>query len=76
MMTGAADNLRNPSPPGRAPQSCHWGEPTLFLAHPFWLSAWDAPWSCSCPAHTGPLELTDTCTRCPDWKARHAPGES
>ena len=74
-LTGASGTLRNPSPPGPSPQACHWGETTLFLAYPVWLSAWDFPWSCSHPAHTGPLEATDTCTRCLDWTPRAGPGD-
>ena len=68
-LTGAADPLAT-NRPRRTPQSCRWGESTLFLVHPLWLSAWDAPWSCTHPAHTGPLEATDTCLSCPDWRPR------
>lgn len=69
-LTGAEDLLNNASRPRRTPQSCRWGQPTLFLAYPQWLSAWDLPWSCSHPAHAGPLEATDTCATCPDWTPR------
>jgi len=66
-LTGAAHPVGSASPRRHSPQFCKWGEPTLFLAHPLWLSAWDSPWSCSHPLHTGPLEATDTCMTCPDW---------
>ena len=66
--TGAAG--RNAPQPGRTPQSCHWGDPTLNTAFPVWLSAWDAPWSCTHPSHTGPLDTTETCGRCRDWRER------
>ena len=65
--TGASETQNSASRPKRTPQSCRWGQVTLFLAHPDWLCAWDSPWSCSHPAHAGPLEVTDTCTTCPDW---------
>ena len=69
-LTGAAETLNSASRTKRTPQSCRWGQVTLFLAHPEWLCAWDSPWSCSHPAHAGPLEATDTCTTCPDWVRR------
>ena len=74
-MTGAAADPSNASEPRlrRTPQSCHWGETTLFLAYPVWLSAWDSPWSCTHRAHTGPLDFPETCTACPDWKRRAEP---
>jgi hypothetical protein len=62
--TGAASH------PVRTPQSCRWGDSTLYTAYPEWLSAWDAPWSCRFPTHTGPLETADTCSTCPDWRPR------
>ena len=62
-MTGAA---RNAIRPKRLPQSCRWGQSTLSLSYPEWLSAWDSPWSCRHPAHMGPLETVDACTTCPD----------
>ena len=65
--TGAAETLRNAVGVRRAPQSCRWGETTLFLAYPDWLSAWDSPWSCSHPSHKGPLETAESCATCPDW---------
>lgn len=71
-VTGPADTLRSAPTPGRTPQSCRWGAPTLYLAFPDWLSAWDSPWSCRHPSHQGPLETVDTCTTCPDWTAGKA----
>jgi hypothetical protein len=69
-LTGAVGTLSNASRPNPLPQGCHWGQPTLFLTYPVWLSAWDSPWSCGHPAHAGPLEATDTCRTCPDWTPR------
>jgi hypothetical protein len=66
--TGAP--LRNASAPRLTPQACRWGESTLNTTFPEWLSAWDAPWSCRHPAHTGPLETIETCATCPDWRPR------
>ena len=69
-MAGAADTHSKAVRPRRTPQSCHWGESTLFLVYPEWLSAWDSPWSCTHPAHKGPLETVESCTTCPDWTPR------
>jgi hypothetical protein len=68
--TGAVDTPSDARQPRRAVFSCHWGQPTLFLSFPDWLSAWDTPWFCSHPAHTGPLETGETCTTCPHWTPR------
>lgn len=54
----------------RAPQACRWGAATLYQQFPEWVSAWDAPWTCRHPAHTGPLETIAICATCADW----APG--
>ena len=27
--------------------NCRWAKPTLFLPLPFWLEAWDYPWTCT-----------------------------
>ena len=67
---GASNTLSNAVGPRRTPQSCACGQTTLFLAYPEWLSAWDSPWSCSHPAHTGPLETVESCTTCPEWTQR------
>jgi hypothetical protein len=68
-VTGPADSFSNAPTPRRTPQSCRWGASTLYLAFPDWLNAWDSPWSCRHPLHTGPLETVDTCTTCPEWDA-------
>jgi hypothetical protein len=73
--TRAAANLSNVSEPRRAPQTCRWGDSTLYMAFPEWLSAWDAPWTCRHPAHTGPLETVDTCITCPDWRSGERPND-
>jgi len=65
-MTGAAETCSHAIRPKRLPQCCRWGQSTLFLPYPEWLSAWDSPWSCRHPAHKGPLETVDICTTCPD----------
>ena len=71
--TGAAASPTNASGPRRTPQACRWGDSTLYMAFPEWLSAWDSPWSCRHPAHSGPLETVETCTVCPDWRPRERP---
>lgn len=62
---GAAANACGPR---RTPQACRWGDSTLDQPFPAWLSAWDSPWTCCHPAHSGPLETVDTCATCRDWK--------
>jgi hypothetical protein len=69
---GAAANLASGSK--RTPQACRWGDATLYQPFPEWLSAWDAPWTCCHPAHSGPLETVDTCTTCPDWRPASSKG--
>jgi hypothetical protein len=61
---------RNASQAVRTPQSCRWGDATLYTAFPQWLTAWDAPWTCTHPAHPGPLDSTETCGSCRDWRPR------
>jgi hypothetical protein len=75
-LTGAAAAFRKLSPPKHTPQSCHWGQPTLFLAFPEWLGAWDVPWTCCHPARSGPLETIAVCTTCPLWNPLEAGGEA
>jgi hypothetical protein len=66
--TGPEDLLHHDAQkPRRTPQSCRWGQSTLYLTYPDWLLAWDMPWTCSHPAHKGPLETVETCTTCPHW---------
>ena len=69
--TGPADNS-HPDPTG-TPQSCHWGASTLDFAFPDWLNAWETPWTCCHPKHSGPLETCDTCATCRDWTRRAKP---
>lgn len=70
MDRSTAAATRNASQPARTPQSCRWGDATLNTAYPHWLGAWDAPWTCTHPAHTGPLDTTETCGHCRDWGPR------
>ena len=65
----------NPAPVAkRTPQACRWGDATLDRPFPEWLSAWDDPWTCRHPAHSGPLETVDTCLTCPDWRPAQPKG--
>jgi hypothetical protein len=64
---GAASHLTHVPESGRTAHACRWGYATLYLAFPDWLNAWDTPWSCRHPSHSGPLETVDTCATCPDW---------
>jgi hypothetical protein len=54
----------------QTPQTCRWGDATLYQRFPEWVSAWDSPWTCRHPAHSGPLETLEICTTCADWKPR------
>ena len=69
-LAGAVHAVNHVNLPTRTPQSCCWGQVTLFLPFPDWLSAWDTPWSCAHAAHPGPLEATDICITCPHWTLR------
>jgi hypothetical protein len=62
----------------QTPQACRWGASTLNLRFPEWVSAWDSPWTCRHPSHSGPLETVDICATCPDWNSRRlqSPRES
>jgi hypothetical protein len=67
-LTGAAGTTSShASSLTNGPQSCRWGQPTLFLDYPVWLYAWDSPWTCGHPAHPGPLETAETCASCRHW---------
>jgi hypothetical protein len=66
-VTGPADVLHYGQKPRRTPQSCRWGQSTLYLTYPDWLLAWDTPWTCNHPDHKGPLETVETCATCPHW---------
>ena len=54
----------------QTPQSCHWSVPTLFMPRPYWLFAWDSPWSCWNDRAIWVLASTETCVKCPLWKPR------
>jgi hypothetical protein len=51
-------------------QDCHWSVPTLLMPRPYWLSAWDAPWSCWNEREMKVLATTDACQNCPGWRER------
>ena len=53
-----------------APQNCKWAEPTLYLPLPYWLEAWNNPWSCRRDEPARPLQTTDECRTCVNWEAR------
>ena len=57
-------------PMSHTPQSCHWSVPTLFMPRPYWLSAWDSPWTCWNDGAIWELTSTDRCLECPLWKPR------
>ena len=57
-------------PMRHTPQSCHWSVPTLLMPRPYWLLAWDTPWTCWNDRAIWVLESTDTCANCPLWKPR------
>ncbi|HYT66148.1 MAG TPA: hypothetical protein VEL51_07020 [Vicinamibacterales bacterium] len=48
-------------------QRCQWAEPTLFLAHPFWIAAEEYPWSCRVDSVPRPIEDTTACRACDRW---------
>ncbi len=62
--------LRMSPDASHAAHSCHWSVPTLFMLHPYWLSAWDAPWCCWNSRELLVLTSTDGCPRCPLWQPR------
>jgi hypothetical protein len=49
--------------------NCRWAVPTLYLAPPIWLAAWDTPWVCLRNSTPRPLETTGLCATCPRWEA-------
>lgn len=55
-------------------QTCRWAEPTLYQDGPYWLDAWNMPWTCRRDGDPRTLEDTDVCTNCPRWQAREAHG--
>lgn len=56
----------------QTPQNCKWAQPTLYLPLPYWLDAWDEPWTCVRDEKPRPLELTTECATCPRWEERPA----
>lgn len=54
----------------RAVQHCRWSECTLFQPMPFWLDAWERPWSCRVEGRVRVLADTDDCLRCSHWTPR------
>ena len=71
--SGTGPNFGVVATPRHATHACRWGDSTLNMAFPEWLSAWDTPWTCRHPGHPGPLETVDTCATCPDWRPRERP---
>lgn len=61
--------------PRRSPQICRFGASTLDQPFPEWLGAWDSPWTCRHPSHSGPLETAETCATCRDWRPRQPPDD-
>jgi hypothetical protein len=51
-------------------QDCHWSVPTLLMPRPYWLSAWDDPWSCWNDRDVKVLPSTDGCQNCPMFRER------
>ena len=54
-------------------QDCHWSVPTLLMPRPYWLSAWDDPWSCWNDRDIKVLQSTDGCQNCPLFRERAVP---
>jgi hypothetical protein len=46
---------------------CRWAEPTLHLAAPQWLDAWEFPWSCHSWGTVRPIADTRICVECGRW---------
>lgn len=55
-------------------QTCRWAEPTLYQDGPYWLDAWNQPWTCRRDEDPRLLDSTDVCVNCPRWQARETPG--
>jgi hypothetical protein len=51
-------------------QDCHWSVPTLLMPRPYWLAAWDDPWSCWNDRDVKVLQTTDACQNCPLFRER------
>ena len=52
--------------------NCRWATPTLLLEAPWWLDAWDFPWTCVRDPVPHPLPTTDICILCSRWEPHHA----
>lgn len=55
-------------------QTCRWAEPTLYQDGPYWLDAWNMPWTCRRDSDPRLLDATDVCENCPRWQARETRG--
>lgn len=53
-------------------QHCRWADQTLLLDEPYWLNAWDFPWSCHRNGAPHPVEDTRECRTCARWERRDA----
>lgn len=51
-------------------QHCRWSEQTLMLGDPYWLNAWDFPWSCRRDGEPRPVDDTRVCRVCQRWESR------
>ncbi len=51
-------------------QHCRWADQTLLLDEPYWLNAWDFPWSCHRNGNPRPVEDTRDCRTCARWERR------
>ncbi len=51
-------------------QHCRWADQTLLLDEPYWLNAWDFPWSCHRTGEPHPVEDTRECRTCARWERR------
>lgn len=51
-------------------QHCRWADQTLLLDEPYWLNAWDFPWSCHRNGTPHPVEDTRECRTCARWERR------
>jgi hypothetical protein len=49
--------------------TCCWACPTLYLATPIWLYAWDASWTCLRSPKPRVMGSTARCATCPNWEA-------
>lgn len=54
----------------RTPQTCRWAEPTLYLPWPYWLDAWNMPWSCRRDGLPRLIETTGECGACARFEPR------